>query len=47
MKVRDLIQILKGFDQDKDVWVLYDSYELQEPEFEFSEKENAYIHDTY
>lgn len=47
MKVRDLISILRGYDQDKDIWVLYDSFDLQEPDFEFSKQNNGYIHDTY
>ena len=33
MKVRELIEKLQTLDQEKNIWVNYDLYELQEPDF--------------
>ena len=33
MKVKELIEKLQTFDQEKNIWVNYDLYELQEPNF--------------
>ena len=34
MKVRELIEKLQTLDQEKNIWVYYDLFELQEPDFE-------------
>lgn len=54
MKVKELIEILETFDQEKNIWILYDTFEAQVPEFiECSEDENSeikagdYMHETY
>ena len=33
MKVKELIEKLQTLDQEKNIWVNYDLYELQEPDF--------------
>ena len=33
MKVKELIEKLQTLDQEKNIWVNYDLYELQEPNF--------------
>lgn len=33
MKVKELIAQLQEFDQERDIWILYDSYAAIEPEF--------------
>lgn len=54
MKVKELIEILKTFDQEKNIWILYDTYDTQEPEFiKCTEDENDeiksgdYMHEAY
>lgn len=43
MKVKELIEILQTFDQEKNIWVFYDLYTLQEPCFEeYEEGEQRY-----
>lgn len=33
MKVKELISILNTFEQESDIWVIYDSFFAQEPDF--------------
>ena len=53
MTVRELIEKLQALDQEKNIWVYYDLYELQEPEFEpwieddGDIKEGDYVHKAY
>jgi len=39
MKVKELIKKLEEFDQEKDIWILYDRFSSQVPEFNVSEEE--------
>lgn len=54
MKVKELIELLQNLDQEKNIWVLYDTFEPQEPDFEICKEGDAigvckvgdYIHIT-
>lgn len=54
MKVKELIEQLQKLDQEKNIWVLYDTFIPQEPEFEICTESDAiqdceagdYIHRT-
>lgn len=54
MKVKELIELLQKLDQEKNIWVLYDTYEPQEPYIEICTERDAineckagdYIHKT-
>jgi hypothetical protein len=39
MKVKELIKELQKFDQEKDIWILYDRYASLVPEFKVSDEE--------
>lgn len=58
MKVKELIAKLQTLDQERDIWVLYDSFYPEEPDFELATerqhndskgeiKIGAYVHETY
>ncbi len=54
MTVKELIEKLQSLDPERQIWVYYDLYELQEPEFETWEEEGRgemktgdYVHLAY
>lgn len=57
MKVKELISILNTFEQESDIWVIYDSFFAQEPDFKRATEKQCencmdevktgdYIHET-
>lgn len=54
MKVKELIAKLQEFDQERDIWILYDTFFEMEPEFAEYEEEDGdkikkgdYVHETW
>lgn len=54
MKVKELIAQLQEFDQERDIWILYDTFFEMEPEFSEYEEEDMdkikkgdYVHETW
>lgn len=43
MKVKELIAKLQEFDQERDIWILYDDYAAIEPDFYETEVEEDKI----